>query len=188
MPWSPGAVQTRRLSWAGAAGVTVVTNSGCGDADGAGAMLTGIYFNATKYARWLICTIFGDGTAAHDVGIKLYQAKTAAGGDAKVLDALSTGRIFSKKGASFALLQAVTAWTKETQATPDEAWVDLTSGESVGVIACEVKASDLDGAGGFKFIRADLDDPTAAKVVDLFAIGLDPVYAAGPESMADPLT
>lgn len=157
------------------------------DANGAGALLTSIYFSFKGYRSATIVGLFGDASAGHDLGIKLYQAKDVAGTDAKVLNALSTGRIYSKEAGTFALLQAVTGWTKQTQATADEAWVGLTSGESVGLHAIEISQEDLDRDNGFNAVRADLDDPTESKIIALFAILHDPRYAGAPEDMPNPL-
>ncbi len=152
------------------------------------AALTGDYIRLGGLAEGCAIVIsFGDGSAAHDVIPALYQAKDAAGTDAKVLNCLETGRIYTMQAADYATLAAETGFTKETQATADEQFTDADSGEQAGITVFEVFAEDLDGANGFTHIRCDIADPTAAKVIDVLYIlhGLN--YAAAPESQIDPL-
>lgn len=151
------------------------------DLNGAGA--TGDYVCLSHYRRCLIVVLFGDGTAGNDIDALLYQATDKAGGSAKVLNVLKTGRIYTKEAASFAALAAIGAWTKETQATPDEQWTPDDSGEQVGLWGFEIMASDLDVANGFDHIRCDISDPSAAKVVAVLYILGDPDYPAAPELM-----
>jgi len=152
------------------------------------AALTGDYIRLGGLAEGCaIILSFGDGSADHDVIPALYQAKDADGTSAKVLNALETGRIYTMQAADYATLASETAFTEETQATADEIFSDLTSGEQAGLTILEVFATDLDGANGFTHIRCDVADPTAAKVLDVLYIlhGLN--YAAAPESQVDPL-
>jgi len=146
---------------------------------------TGDYVSLKNYGKCLVVLIAGDGTAGSDVDVLLYQATNVAGDDAKVLNCLETGRIFTKEGA--AALTSAGTWTKETQATADEAWDPEDSGEVCLIWGFEVFASDLDGDNGFDCIRADVTDPGAAKIgVALYILG-DPKNSAAPELMADPL-
>ncbi len=145
---------------------------------------TGDYVSMSQYESCLVVLLMGDGTAASDIDILLYQATTAAGGDVKVLNALETGRIYRKSAADYATLAASTGlWTKVTQATADEAYEPDDSGEEVGIIALEVKASDLDVTNGFDWIRADFTDPGAAKICGFLYILGDPKNANAPELM-----
>ena len=157
------------------------------DLDG-GAAKTGAYVSLVHFARVLVLVVFGDGSAGDDVEIKLYQAKDTSGTDAKVLNSIQTGRIYSKKGATEAALKAVGAFTKDTQAVADELYVDTDSGEAAGLYAVEVQQSDLDD--GFNSIRADIlsaDGASAAKLAAALYIMGDPSYPAAPEAMVSPV-
>jgi len=157
---------------------------GCEPQDLDTAGITGDYVSMKNYGRLLIVVQAGDGTAGSDLTVDLYQATSVAGAGAKVLNCLETGRIYTKQAATFTLMQAVTAWTKETQATADEEWTDATSGEQVNLWAFEVRAADLDVSNGFDCVRADIADPGAAKIGALLYILGDPKYPAAPELMA----
>lgn len=125
---------------------------------------TGDYVSLKDYENLLVLILFGDGTATSgDIDIEVYQATDHEGTGVKALDALETGRIYSKVHATS--LAAVGQWTKETQATADEIYDDDTSGEKLGMIACEIMASDLDADGGFDHVRVDLDTIESAKLV-----------------------
>ena len=147
------------------------------------------YFNLSKIGRALILVLMGDGTATSgDITVTLSQATTAAGGSDKVLNALSTGRIYSQYAADLAAYAALTTgWTEETQAVADEVWTDATSGESVGIIALEVRAEDLDVANGFAYCGVILSATSSAKICALLVIGLDPANQSGVTGMANPL-
>lgn len=152
----------------------------------AGAAQTGDYVSMAKARRCLILIPYGDGTHATNdqIEVKLYQATTAAGGSAKVLNALETGRIYTRSGANYATYAALTGLTKVTQATADEAYVDVTSGNEVGHYQLEIDASDLDADNGFCFIRADLSATTNAKISQVIYI-LETNNDAAPESLQD---
>ena len=139
---------------------------------------TGDYVTLKDFESVVVLVAFGDGTATSgDIDIELYQATDTSGTSAKVLNALETGRIWSKVNAT--TVAAVAQWTKETQATADEIYDDETSGEKLGMIACEIRAADLDVAGGFNSIRADLDTITSAKLVcGLYILGNPKVQTA----------
>ena len=149
------------------------------------AISTGDYVSMAQYARCLVVALMGDGTAGSDLDIVLYQATTAAGAGAKVLNCLETGRIYRKSAADFATLAASTTgvWTKVTQATADEQYAPADSGEEVGIMAVEIMASDLDQDGGFDWIRADFTDPGAAKLCGFLYILGEPRNSAAPELM-----
>ena len=132
---------------------------------------TGDYVSLKDYENMLVLIVFNDGTATTgDIDIELYQAINNEGGSAKVLNAAKTGTIFSKKHAT--TLAAVGQWTEETQAVADEIYDDETSGEQLGMIAIEIKASDLDADGGFDHVRVDLDTISSAKLLTgLYILG-----------------
>jgi len=132
---------------------------------------TGDYVCLKDYDNCLVLIAFGDGTATSgDIDIEVYQATDNAGTGAKALNALETGRIYSKVHAT--TLAAVGQWTEETQATADEVYDDEASGEKLGMIACEIMASDLDADNGFDHIRVDLDTISSAKLVcGLYILG-----------------
>ena len=132
---------------------------------------TGDYVSMKDFENLLCLIAFNDGTATSgDIDIEVYQASDNAGTGAKVLNALETGRIYSKVHAT--TLAAVGQWTAATQATADEIYDDETSGEKLGMIAVEIMASDLDADGGFDHVRLDLDTITSAKLVcGLYILG-----------------
>lgn len=148
---------------------------------------TGDYVSLKHYKRCLVVIAYGDGTAGSDLAYDLYQATAVAGTGAKVLNALSTGRIYTMDAATYAAYAALTVWTEDTQATADQQWADATNGEAVGICALEVRAEDLDIDGGFDCIRCDVSDPGAAKIGVLLYILMDPDESAAPILMRDPL-
>jgi len=152
------------------------------DVDGTSG-LTGDYFDLSAYERVMCVCAFGDGTAASDLDMLVYQASDNGGTGAKVLNALQTGRIYTMYSTTYALYAALTGWTKVTQATADEQYTPTDNGEAVGVMVLELKADDLDNANSFTHIRCDLSDPGAAKIAALLYIGLDPKTATLPELM-----
>jgi hypothetical protein len=149
---------------------------------------TGDYVSMKDYENLLILIAFADGTATSgDIDIEVYQATDTSNSlsDAKALNVLETGRIWSKVHASD--LSAVGQWTKATQATADEIYDDETSGEELGMIALEIKASDLDADGGFCAVRADLDTVSSAKLVcGLYILG-NPKVSTSPDLMPSAL-
>ena len=149
---------------------------------------TGGYISLKNYGKCLVLIVFNDDTATSgDIDIELYQSTdvTNSLSDAKALDAAVTGRIFSKVHAT--TLAAVGQWTEETQATADEIYDDEASGEKLGMIAIEIKATDLDASNGFDCIRVDLDTITSAKLLTgLYILG-DPKYPAAPALMLSAL-
>ena len=161
--------------------VQIVPAQAAGPADINGAGVTGDYVSLKNYDRVLILIYAGDGSAGGDLTVDIYQATDVSGTDAKVLNALETGRIYTKQNASS--FAAVGQWTKETQATADEEYTDATSGEQVNLWALEVMASDLDVDNGFDCFRADLADPGAAKVVGMLYVLYGASYPSAPEDM-----
>lgn len=159
----------------------IVAGQAAGPADINGAAVTGDYVSMKNYRRCLVLVYAGDGTAGGDLDVKLYQATDVAGTGAKVLNALETGRIFTKQHASS--FATVEQWTEETQATADEQYTDAASGEKVNLWGLEVMASDLDADNNFDCIRADVADPSAAKVVALLYLLGDAKYASRPDQM-----
>jgi hypothetical protein len=138
-------------------------------ADLNGGATTGDYFDMSKCSRCLVLVGFGDGTASKDLDIALYQSDDSSGTTTAVLNALETGRIYTKYAGTFTLYQAVSAWTKVTQGTADEKHEPDDNGESVGLMGYEVRREDL--TDGYSYIRADLTDPGAAKVAFAIYIG-----------------
>ncbi len=159
----------------------IVPGQAAGPADINGAGITGDYVSFKNYRRCLVLVYAGDGSAGGDLQVDLYQATDVSGTDAKVLNALETERIFTKQHAS--TFAGVEQWTKETQATADQQYTDATSGEQVNLWGLEVKAEDLDADNDFDCMRADVADPSAAKVVGLLYILMDPKYPSAPELM-----
>jgi len=147
---------------------------------------TGDYVTLKDYESVVVLLAFSDGTATSgDINIELYQASDTSGTGAKVLNALETGRIWSK--VDLTTLAAVGQWTKETQATADEIYDATESGEKIGMIACEIRAADLDVDNGFDSIRADLDTVTSAKLVcGLYILG-NPRVQTSPDLMPSAL-
>lgn len=141
---------------------------------------TGDYVSLKNFENVLVLIVFNDGTATSgDIDIEVYQATDTSNSlsDAKALDVCKTGRIYSKKHATD--LSAVGQWTEETQATADEIYDDETSGEALGMIAIEIRASDLDVDNGFSAIRVDLDTISSAKLLTgLYILGGAKIQAA----------
>jgi hypothetical protein len=150
--------------------------------------ITGDYVSFVKYRRILVLVAMADGTATTgDIELKLYQATDNAGSDAKVLNCLETGRIYTRYAADYATVAALTtAWTKVTQATADETYTDATSGEACGCIALEVRAEDLDADNKFTHMRADVSATSSSKIIALLYIGADPASQCDPTLMAVP--
>lgn len=152
-------------------------------ADLNGSGLTGDYVCLAHYHRCLVLVVAGDGTAGSDIKVNVYQAQDNAGTGAKVLNALQTGRIYTKEAATFAALAGVDAFTKETQATADDEWAPTDSGEQVLVWGFEINSQDLDADNDFDHIRADISDPGASKICALIYILGDAEYPSAPELM-----
>lgn len=152
-----------------------------------GAVIAGDYVNMENYNRCLILIHFADGTAADDIRATIYQAvDNVATGGAIVLNALVTGRIFSKTDAT--TLESVGQWTEETQAVADEVYVDTDSGEQAGFYALEIMATDL--TAGYDHIRCDVqsDNGSAgAKLCSAVYMLYDPREAAHPTNMPSAL-
>ncbi len=151
-------------------------------------MQTGDYISLKNYGKCLILIAYGDGSATTgDITVTLYQSTDVANsqGDAKALNCLVTGRIYEKVNGT--TLAAVGQWTKVTQSTADEVYDDTDSGEELGMIALEVKPSDLDVTNGFDCIRCDLTAITSAKIACALYILMDPKYPAAPDLMLSAL-
>jgi hypothetical protein len=149
---------------------------------------TGDYVSLKDYESLLVLITFNDGSATSgDIDIELYQATdtTNSQSDAKALNVCKTGRIYSKVHATD--LSAVGQWTAATQATADEIYDDEESGEKLGMIAIEVKASDLDVDGGFCAVRCDLDTISSAKLLTGHYILANPKVSADPTLMPSAL-
>jgi hypothetical protein len=153
-----------------------------GPADITGGGPTGDYVCMKNYKRCAIVVYAADGTATSgDITVTLYQSTDVSNSlsDAKALNCLVTGRIFTKQHASS--FATVGQWTKETQAVADEVYVDLASGEQVNLWVLEIMASDLDADAGFDCLRADITTPgSSAKVLAALYILSDPVYSTAP--------
>jgi hypothetical protein len=150
--------------------------------------ITGDYINLAKYRRILVKLSMADGTATSgDIHMLMYQATDNAGTDAKVLNCLKTGRIWTRYAADYATYAALTTgWTEVTQATADEEYADATSGEACGNICLEIRAEDLDIDGGFTHIRCDVEATSSSKIVCLEYLCADPARYDGPASMDVP--
>ncbi len=142
----------------------------------------GDWCSMKDFGSLLILIAFGDGTATSgDITATLAQATDNAGGSTKALNALVTGRIYDKVHAT--TLAAVGQWTEKTQATADEVYDDDTSGEKLGMIALEIRASDLDADNGFDHVQLNLAVTTSAKLVCALYILGDPKIATQPALM-----
>jgi len=159
----------------------IVPLAATGPRDVNGDAIAGDYVSLKYFDRCAVVISAGAGTGGSDIAVSIYQATSVAGGSAKVLNALVTGRIFSKEHAS--TLEAVGGWTREVQAVADEAYAPTDSGETVLLWVFELKAADLDVANGFDCIRADVSNPGAAKIVAGFYLLAAPRYADSPENM-----
>lgn len=146
--------------------------------------LTGVYVSLKDVERAMLCFLVGDGSAAHDLDFTLYEATDVSGGSAQALACMLTGDVYTKFGADIAAVNALTGWTKETVASADSNLAHATSGESVGVLAVEISPDEL--SDGFDCVRADIADPTAAKIMASFWL-LEMKQQTEPTLMHDPL-
>lgn len=112
----------------------------------------GDWVNMANAHRCLIVLFKGIGTASEDPVFTLRQATSNAGAGAK---ALTFTKIRSKVGAT--ALSGVGTWTTTAQ-TAANTYEDLTCGENESLIAVEVKAEDLDAAGGFTHVQFQVPD------------------------------
>ena len=130
----------------------------------------GDWVNLTKWGR-VVCVLFkGIGTAGDDPIFKLQQAKDAAGGSAKDLTFTD---IWKKVGTQ----TGIANFTKATQAAATS-HTDAVSAEAQGIFAVEIKASDLDSAGGFTHVQLSVADVGGnAQLGCGFYIMLDPVFS-----------
>ena len=152
---------------------------------------TGDYICMKGWGGCAILIAYGDGTADSDLQYTIQQATDVANSltDAKALNCLETGRIFTMDAATYAAyaLLAATHFNADTQATADEVWLDATNGEAVGICVLEVFESDLDTSNGFDCLRCDVTDPGAAKIGAILYILHDPKDATYPTLMRNPL-
>jgi len=147
---------------------------------------TGDYVCFNQYSRATYVMICGDGTAGSDVDFTLYQATSVGGGSAKILNALKTGRIFTKEAA--AAFTALGQWVRESQDTADETFPTGgadDNGELMFIYAFELMETDLDVSGGFDCVRMDVDGDGATKLGCGFWIMSDPKSPTRPELMKD---
>ena len=115
---------------------------------------SGDWVSLAKYDSLTVVYSSDVGTATEDVTVKLREAKTAAGGDAKDLAA---GQWYAAQHAT-ALTDALTATGTPGSFTDD--------GETLCIARVEVTADQLDVAGGFQFVQVTASDPgsTAGKL------------------------
>lgn len=121
------------------------------------------------------------GTAGDDPVITVNQATDVAGSGAKSLN-LTKHR--QKQGT----LTAVTSWTEVTQAAGASITLNATSAESQGLYVIDIKASDLDVAGGFDCLMVNVADTgsAGAQLGCAFYILYGPRYAGA--VAVDPIT
>ena len=123
--------------------------------DGAGGSMTGDYVSLANYDSLTVIYTTDAGTDTQDVTVKLRQAKTAAGGNAKDLNA---GTWFVAQNAAVANLgDALAADTGSTD--PAGEFVD--DGESACIARIEVTADQLDTDNDFKFVAVQVTDSGA---------------------------
>jgi hypothetical protein len=147
-----------------------------------GTARTGDVVSLKNYRRCLVLFHKGIGTASEDPTITLLQGTDVAFGTNKALD-FST--IYTKQDPTS--LGDVGQWTKVTRdVTPGSTntYTDETSGEQAALWAIDIKAEDLDIAGGYDCIRASVGDVgTASALGDVLYLLYDPVQQSAPESM-----
>lgn len=156
--------------------------------NGDSGVITGPYFSFKNYRRALVLILGADGTAGNgDIAVAFNQAKTVGGGSTKVLNALETGRIYTKDHATD--VTGVAAWVKRTQATPDEQFTDTDSAEQENLWGFELSADDLDVDNNFDCFSVDIDaDGGATKLIAALVIFYDAVYPDAPENMPTVVT
>jgi len=111
---------------------------------------TGDFVGLTQYGRCVIVVQKGIGSAGDDPVLTLEQATDAAGTGVK---ALNFTEVWSKVGPQTALA----AFIKTTQPAANT-FVDAVSAEAEAVFVVEVRAEQLDVAGGFTHVRLSIPD------------------------------
>ena len=134
--------------------------------DGAGGSMTGDWVSLAVYDSATVIYATDVGTDTQDVTVKLRQAKTAAGGNAKDLNA---GTWYVAQNATVANLgDTLTADTGSTD--PAGEFVD--DGESACIARIEVTADQLDTDNDFAFVTVSVSDSgaTAGKLQSVVAV------------------
>jgi hypothetical protein len=143
---------------------------------------TGDVVSLKNYRRCLVLFHKGIGSAGEDPTLTLLQGTDVAFGTNKALD-FST--VYVKQDPTS--LGDVGQWTKVTRTvTPGSTntYTDATTGEQAVLWAIDIKAEDLDIAGGYDCIRASLGDTgSLASLGALEYFLYDPVQISAPESM-----
>lgn len=127
----------------------------------AAAAVNGAYAAMKHVKRLSILVLLAAGTDTQNITFTLGQAKTAAGGDAKVLNFT---KVYYKAGADLAV---VNSWTSHAAVTRKDSVASLLETVS-GVVTLQkaflfvVDEEDLDTNNGFGFVRVELTDPGAA--------------------------
>lgn len=138
----------------------------------------GDWVSLANYERCLIVLFKGAGTDGDDPIFKLQQAKTN-GGSAKDLD-------FTVIHTKLGTLTGIKDFTRNTQAA-DTSYVDTDSAQITGFMVVEIKASDLDAANGYTWLKFDVANiGSNAQLGCAFYIMLDARYKqeAPPDAIA----
>lgn len=150
--------------------------AGFGPVDMQAAANTGDWVNLEDYESCLVILFKAAGTAGDDPTLTLLQATDASGTGSK---ALNFTRIYKKQGT----LTSIAAYTEVTQSAANT-YTDATSAEVAAIWAVEVKAADLDVAGGFTFMLASVADVGSnAQLGCLLYLLSKPRYGAAPASL-----
>ncbi len=130
----------------------------------------GDWVNLKNFGRCVAVLFGAAGTAGQDPIFKLQQATDSAGAGAKDL-------LFTTIDAKVGALAGVAGFTKVTQAAATS-YTDPVSAETQKIIAVEIRAEDLDVAGGFTHIQLSVADVGAAAQLGAgFYIMLDPRFS-----------
>lgn len=137
----------------------------------ASAALTGDWVSLANYRRCAIVFVKSVGAASQDPILTVQQAKTASGGTAKNLDAIT--RIDIKQASA---LTAVGQFTTVTQVA-GHSYTSDTGGEDQALWVIDIDADELDTENGYTFVNASLNDPgTSSQLAAVLYLLHDPRY------------
>lgn len=141
--------------------------------DLSGGANNGDWVSLKNYGRCAIVLFKAAGTAGDDPTLTLQQATDVAGAGAKNL---TFERIDVKQGGDLFAIG-----TFATIANADHDYTEATSAEAQAIWVIDVKATDLDIAGGFDCIRATVGDVGAnAQLGALLYLLHDPRFSSNP--------
>lgn len=151
--------------------------------DLSGGAKSSLYANVRNInGKLAIMALIAAGTAWQNITITLSQAKTSAGGDAKVLNVKEV--YFKRGGANFTAANAAdrdkfvkSAYsTREVPTVSYVSTTDRVASTNDFLAAIMVNPADLDQANGFTYVRVEFSSPAAAQLGAAWFIPIDPAY------------